>query len=418
MVSVHIISIGNELLSGVTNTNASWLASQLFANSIPVSKVHTIADEPKTLKKCLDEALAEADIVITTGGLGPTVDDITKKVLCKYFNCGLKFSHSTYDNIEKLFNSRGLSVTQTNKKQAEIPEIAKPIPNITGTAPGLWFNVNDKTLIALPGVPFEMHIMFSNFIVPELKNKYKLPKILSRTVLTHGLGESFLSDTIHKWEKQVPSFVKLAYLPSPGLVKIQLTGVDDANGMVKNTIDKLVTELQDIIPDYIFGYDHQTLQELTGSLLLAKKAKLSIAESCTGGFISHLMTSCPGSSEYYTGGVVAYDNDLKIRLLNIEKTLIEQFGAVSQQVVEAMALNVRKLLKTDYSIATTGIAGPGVGSKEKPVGTVWIAVATPHKLKSQKFRLGQNRQTNIVVAAHTALNMLRKILAADVQEET
>lgn len=409
-MKAEIISIGNELLSGYENTNASWLAGQLYENGISVQKIHTIADNKNAIAHCLEECIQNADIVISTGGLGPTKDDITKQVLCKYFKCGLKFSHSAYGHIEKLFKLRGLVVTQTNKKQAEIPEMAKAIPNIMGTAPGLWFDIENKTYIALPGVPFEMMFMLENFIIPKLKSKYKLPLLYSRTILTHGVGESFLADMLQDWEKSIPKNIKLAYLPTPGIVKLQLSGVENGEGLTETTIDNLVNTLKDVIPQFIFGHDKQTLQEIVGGQLIANEATISVAESCTGGYISHLITSCPGSSEYFKGSIIAYSNKVKTKQLNIDSSLIEKHGAVSKEVAVAMALNLRELLGSTYSIAATGIAGPGGGTKDKPVGTVWLAVASPSNYKAEKFLFGENRNINIKKAALTALNMMRKMI--------
>jgi len=409
-MNAAIISIGNELLSGQENTNASWLAQSLTTNGINVNKIYTISDDKNEIKRTLDDSFSEADILIMTGGLGPTKDDITKSTLCQYFGCGIRISESAYRNIEKIFNDRGLPVTLANKKQAEVPDIAKTIPNLQGTAPGLWFDNGIKTLVAMPGVPFEMKMMFENFIIPQLNVKYNLPRIISRTILTLGIGESFLSDLIAPWEKSIPAGIKLAYLPSPGLVKLRLTGSDEENFQMENIIENLITNLQQIIPEYIFGYDNQKLECIVGSLLVNKNATLSIAESCTGGFLSHLITSCPGSSEYYKGSVISYANEAKADLLKIDKSIIETKGAVSDEVVRAMAVNARKLFKTDYSIATTGVAGPGGGSTAKPVGTVWIGVATPVNVTARMYLLGENRDVNINRASVNALNMLRKEL--------
>jgi len=409
-MNAAIISIGNELLSGHQNTNAAWIGQLLTSNSISVSEIFTIADEKKAILKTIESALKDAEIVIITGGLGPTKDDITKNSLCQYFNCGIRFCESTYKNIEKIFKDRGYTVTLVNKKQAEVPEIAKAIPNLQGTAPGLWFDIEEKTLVAMPGVPFEMKSMFENFILPQLKSKHHLPVIISKTILTQGIGESFLADLIADWEKNIPSNVKLAYLPSPGIVKLRLTGVDENGKDLQNTIDNLVSALQLIIPEYIYGYDNQKLEDIIGALLVEKNATLCTAESCTGGYLSHLITSCQGSSEYYKGSVIAYSNEIKSSILHIDTSIIEAHGAVSEEVVKAMAVNARDTLKTTYSIAITGIAGPGGGTEFKSVGTVWIAVASPIDVKARMFLFGENRMVNISRSAITALNMLRKEL--------
>ena len=409
-MNAAIISIGNELLSGHENTNASWIGQLLTSNCINVNEIYTIADDKKAILKTIDNALSEAEIVIITGGLGPTKDDITKNSLCQYFDCGIRFCESTYKNIEKIFKDRGYAVTLVNKKQAEVPEVAKVIPNLQGTAPGLWFDIEQKTLVAMPGVPFEMKSMFENFILPQLKVKHHLPVIISKTILTQGIGESFLSDLIADWEKSIPQNIKLAYLPSPGIVKLRLTGIDENSADLQNTIDNLISSLQFIISEYIYGYDNQKLEDIIGALLMQQNATLCTAESCTGGYLSHLITSCQGSSEYYKGSVIAYSNEVKSNLLKIDSSLIEAHGAVSEEVVEAMAINARNILNTTYSVAITGIAGPGGGTELKSVGTVWIAVASPKNVSTQMFLFGENRLVNISRSAITALNMLRKEL--------
>ena len=405
-----IISIGNELLSGQENTNASWIAKKLNINGVNVLKIYTIADDKNDIANTIGISFSEADIIIMTGGLGPTKDDITKSTLCQYFGCNIKFSETAYKNVEKIFKDRGLPVTHINKKQAEVPDVAKIIPNLRGTAPGLWFDKEEKTLVAMPGVPFEMKEMFENFIIPEIKAKYQLPKIISKTILTQGIGESFLADMIADWEKSIPKSVKLAYLPSPGIVKLRLTGTDENNNQIEITIDNLIISLQQIISEYIFGYDNQKLEEIIGAMLIKKSATVCTAESCTGGYISHLITTCPGSSEYYKGSVISYSNEAKTDILNIDKSIIETHGAVSEEVVRAMAVNARLLLKTDYCIAITGIAGPAGGSATKPVGTVWIAIAFADNVLTKMFLFGENRMTNITKSANTSLNMLRKEL--------
>jgi len=405
-----IISIGNELLSGHENTNASWLSLRLNENGINVIKIYTVADDKKEISKALELSLKESEIVFSTGGLGPTKDDITKNTLCKFFNCGLVFSDSAYRNIESLFKTRGLPLTNLNKKQAELPDKATAIPNLIGTAPGMWFETEGKTFIALPGVPFEMKAIFDDFIIHQLKVKHQLPFIVNRTILTQGIGESFLSETIADWEKSIPPSIKLAYLPSPGIVKLKLTGIGTDKVKLERSIENLISELKQIIPQYIYGYDNQKLEDIIGGLLINNNATLSTAESCTGGYLSHLITSCPGSSEYYKGSVIAYENSIKTQVLNIPEDIIEKNGAVSNDVAKMMAKNIRKLLKTTYGIGITGIAGPGGATPTKPVGTVWIAVASVTEVHCEMFLFGENRLRNIQKAAITALNMLRKQL--------
>lgn len=403
-----IISIGNELLSGHENTNASWLAKEFTGNGITTVQILTVPDDKKAISKALETSFANADIVVSTGGLGPTVDDITKNVLCKFFDCGIVFSESTYKNIEKLFKLRGFPVTPSNKRQAEVPDKAVIIPNLLGTAPGLWFDKEGKSFVAMPGVPYEMKAMFSDFVIPELKKRHKLPVIVSKTVLTQGIGESFLSEKISDWESSIPSQISLAYLPSPGIVRVRLTATDEDKEAAEVKIDNLVASLRQIIPEYIYGYDNQKLEDIIASLLLQRNASVATAESCTGGYLSHLITSRPGSSAYYKGGFIAYSNEVKIKQLGVPKKLIEAHGAVSSEVVLAMAQHVRKKMGATYGIGITGIAGPSGGSEYKPVGTVWIAVSSEAGAVSQMFLFGDNRAVNITKSAISALHMLKK----------
>ncbi len=405
-----IISIGNELLSGYDNTNASWLSQKLNETGISVIKILTVPDSKNDIFDAIDASLIQSDIILMTGGLGPTKDDITKGVLCKYFNCGLKICESSYKNVEKIFKDRGLSVSSLNKKQAEVPELANTIPNLSGTAPGLWFDIEERTLVAMPGVPFEMKLMFESFVIPKLKDKYTLPYIISKTILIQGIGESALSELIAPWEKSIPHDIKLAYLPSPGIVKLRLTALDIQKDFLENTINNLTSQLQQLIPEYIYGYDNQNLEDIIASLLIKKNASVSIAESCTGGYLSHLITSCPGSSEYFKGSVIAYSNQIKTNILKIKSSIIDIHGAVSEETVREMAVKVKKLFNTTYSIAVTGIAGPSGGTPQKPVGTVWIAVASPEAIISKIFLFGENRNLNIKKSSITALNLLRKLL--------
>lgn len=406
-----IISIGNELLSGSENTNASWIARSLNASGIAVGKIFTIPDDYKTIIDYIDKAFEAATIVILTGGLGPTSDDKTKKALCAYFKCGLRLCDVSLRQVEKIFRDRGLAVTQINKKQAEVPDICTVIHNLNGTAPGLWFDSGEKTLVAMPGVPFEMKMMFDNFVIPQLKVKYKLPLIYSKTILTQGIGESYLCDMLTEWENSIPHGVDLAYLPSPGLVKIVLTASSRHVSNPENVVNNLVATLEPIISEYIFGYDNQTLEDIIAAMLIKRNATLSTAESCTGGYLAHLITSRPGSSEYYKGSVIAYSNEIKEKWLQVDKTLLDTYGAVSEQVVKQMAVNVRRIMDTTFGISVSGIAGPGGATPAKPVGTVWIAVASDKDVVSRMFQMGENRMYNIKKSSLTALNMLRKLIS-------
>ena len=409
-MKAEIITIGDEILIGqVVDTNSAWIAQQLNLIGIKVIQITSAQDTPEHILESLSAAENRADLILLTGGLGPTKDDVTKAVLCQYFSTQLVFNPSVYSMVEKLFSSRNLAVSAINRKQAELPERCIPIENAVGTAPGMWFEKNGKVFVAMPGVPFEMKNMMDKQVLPKIKSFFKTPVILHKTVLTQGIGESALSELIEDWESALPGFVKLAYLPSPGIVRLRLSAYGDNLLSLQKEIAHQLVELMERIDNYIFGYDEDTLQDLVGSLLIKNNASLSLAESCTGGYLSHLVTSVPGSSHYYVGGLVCYSDGIKISELGVSKADVEHFGSYSQQVAEQMALGIKAKYKTDFAVATTGIAGPGGGTDQKPVGLIWIAVAAPDgRVISEKYFFGENRERNILKATITALNMLRK----------
>ncbi|MCX6231665.1 MAG: competence/damage-inducible protein A [Bacteroidetes bacterium] len=408
-MKAELISIGDELLIGqVVNTNASWMAEQLNLIGIDIVQITSIADKKQDIKASLDRAFQHSDLVMITGGLGPTNDDITKLTLCEYFNAKLQFNQDAYFFIEKLFAQRGWkTVTELNRQQAEVPDNCKIIPNHNGTAPGMWFEDKGKILISLPGVPFEMKAMVSNYIIPQLKEKSVI-HIFHKTLHIQGVGESFLAELIKDWENQLPVQIKLAYLPQPGLIRLRLTAKGKNKAELETSINAEIEKLQPLIPGFIFGYDDDLLEKVVGELLSKHKKTISTAESCTGGYLSHLITSIAGSSEYYKGSVIAYSNEVKMNLLQVKATTLEHYGAVSEATVKEMAMGIKNLLQTDYAISISGIAGPDGGSEEKPVGTIWIAVASDKAVIAEKFLLGDDRGRNIRKAALSALNMLRK----------
>jgi len=408
-MTAKIISIGNELLIGqVINTNAAWIAEQLNLIGINVSEILTISDNGKEIEHAVKSAISTHDLVITTGGLGQTKDDITKQCLAKIFNAKLVVNEMMLTNNIAYFKARGYELTEINRKQAEVPDCCEVIENTCGTAPGMWFNTpNGGILISLAGVPYEMKTMMERDLLPRLKALNGGEIIIHKTIMTHGLGESFLSERIASWEDALPSNFKLAYLPSPGILRLRL----DASGTDENALNAEVTmqldELHRLIPELIYGYDNESLESVVFRMLKEKNKTLSIAESCTGGYIAHRITLLPGSSSVFQGSVVAYDNNVKLNLLNVSLKTIEDFGSVSEQCVKEMADGARKLFKTDYAIAVSGVAGPSGGTDEKPVGTVWISVATPEKILAKKFSYGDNRERNILRACLSALNLLR-----------
>ena len=408
----EIISIGDELLVGqVINTNASWIAHRLHMTGIGVRQVTAIADKKETIINTLSDALLHSDLVLITGGLGPTKDDITKDALCEFFNTGLIFHEPTYENIRKFFLARGLEVTGRNRRQAEIPEACKAIPNDEGTAAGMWFEKDGKVVVSMPGVPYEMETMMERYIIPMLGEREHLDVVAHKTVLTTGMGESFLTEVISDWEDALPSNIKLAYLPQPGIVRLRLTAMCRDKAECNRLIEEQVGQLRGLIPQLIFGYEDDTLEEIVGRLLVSGKKTVSTAESCTGGYISHLLTSVPGASRYFMGTIVAYSYEMKEELLGVSHETLLRYGAVSEQVVKEMATGARHRFRTDYALSVSGIAGPGGGLPAKPVGTVWIGLAGPKGVSATGYHFGEHRQRNIRRAAVAALNMLRMELS-------
>jgi nicotinamide-nucleotide amidase len=410
-VTAEIISIGDELLIGQTiNTNAGWMGAHLALAGIRCHRVVTIGDDRQAILDALHDT--KCPIVLITGGLGPTRDDITKHTLCEFFGTRLVRNKEVETRIIAMFTMLGRDPMEVNIAQADLPEGSFIIPNERGTASGMWFDRDGRIFISMPGVPYEMKAMMENTVIPRLRERSEPPAIVHRTILTTGLGESHLAARIADWEEGLSKVaIKLAYLPSPGLVKLRLStyaGTDPQEA--RQRVDQQAAELYRLIPGLIFGEGDDRLEKVIGRLLKERMHTLSLAESCTGGKISHLITSVPGSSSYYTGGVVSYANAVKMEELGIPADMLELEGAVSKPVVEKMALGVREALRTDWSIATTGIAGPDGGTPEKPVGTVWIAVAGPDGVRSVLGNFSGTRDLVIERASLAALNMLRKAL--------
>lgn len=409
--AAEIISIGDELLIGqVINSNASWMGEQLFLNGIPLRRVSTIGDNKQQLHQAIDEALSRVQFIFLTGGLGPTSDDITKPALCEYFHSDLIFNGEAYRQVETLFKRRGMKVTERNKQQAMLPANCQPVRNDNGTAPGMWFEHQGAIIVSMPGVPFEMKSMFADIIIPRLKSLFAGSFIFFKTIMTTGAGESFIADKIGSWEQKLPRDFTLAYLPQPGMVRLRIGGSGKDADFVRQTLEQLTQELSNLLGDIVYGYDNHSLEEVIGQKLKLQKKTIATAESCTGGYIAHLLTSIAGSSSYFKGSVVAYANEIKIQVLDVPAAMIEKYGAVSKEVAETMATNLKSRFKTDFALAVTGIAGPDGGTEEKPVGTVWISLATDEKVISQRFQLGEQRDRNIRRSALAALNMLRMAL--------
>jgi len=407
-MKVEIISIGDELLIGqVVNTNASWMATELNKIGLSVVKITAISDSKNDINQSIKDAETNADIILLTGGLGPTKDDITKHVLAEYFDSKMIFHEPTYKQVVSIFAKRKFVVSDVNKKQAEIPEKCIPLFNAHGTAPGMWFEKNDTVIVSMPGVPFEMKTLLTNEVIPRLQAKYKLSFIFHKTIMTTGVGESALAEKIERWENNLPNNIKLAYLPQPGIVRLRLSASGKNKYDIENMVLAKCKELKSIIPNIIFGYDDISLEEVVGKQLNSLKLSLSTAESCTGGYIAHLVTSIAGSSSYFKGSIVSYSNEVKENQLGVSSSTLIEKGAVSREVVEQMALGGRKKLKTNYCIATSGTAGPDGGTTDKPVGTIWVALATPTGVKSKLYHFGEHRGRNIRRSTLMALNMLR-----------
>jgi nicotinamide-nucleotide amidase len=407
----EIITIGDEIIIGqVIDTNSAFIAASLNEAGIEVLKITSVPDKKESITGALDIARKTADIIIMTGGLGPTGDDITKITLTGYFNSHLVLNKDVLEHIKKLISHLPGKISERNMKQAELPDNCKIIVNNYGSASGMWFEDKGKIFISLPGVSYEMKAMITNDIIPALKKRFSLPVIIHKTILTSGVAESIMADKIKSWEEGLPRMLKLAYLPSPGILRLRISGTGSRGEKVRKEIDEQTDKLFSLIGEDIFGYDDDILEETVGKLLLKRKQTVAVAESCTGGKISELITSVAGSSLYYKGSVIAYSNEIKIRILGVSEDIIEKHGAVSEEVVRAMAVNIRKIYNTDYAVATSGIAGPTGGTSKKPVGTTWICVASENNVIATKYNLGKQRGRNILKASITALNMLRKLI--------
>ena len=404
-----LISIGDELLIGQTiNTNAAWLGEQLNLLGFKVIAGLVIPDDKIAIENALND-FSSADLIIMTGGLGPTKDDITKHTLCTYFDTELKRNTEIESKIIAYFQSRELPILQSNKDQALLPEACEVLPNSRGTASGMWFEKNNTIYVSLPGVPYEMKGLITECVIPKLLSRNKDENTLvHRTVRTHGMGESFLAEVIKDWENNLSvDDIKLAYLPSPGIVKLRLSLLGKDGKKIVATLNKHIDLLNKIIPDQVYGYEDDTMEGVVGDLLTAQNASVSTAESCTGGAVAKMITSVSGSSNYFEGSVICYSNICKINQLHVQENALQNHGAVSQEVVEQMAIGVKRKLNTDYGLATSGIAGPTGGTPEKPVGTIWIALATKTGVISKKLNLGYSRDRNIHVTSLSALNLLR-----------
>ncbi len=411
MIQVEIINIGDELLIGqVVNTNASQMAQKLNSYGFNVLATSVIGDNANQIIESLDIALKRSDCVLITGGLGPTKDDITKKILAEYFDSELVINKEVEEHVRSYFTRKQLPFTETNRAQALVPEKCKVIFNPVGTAPGMCFEKNGKLIVSMPGVPFEMRVMMEK-VIEIMQNFFNQhTKILHRTLLYANIGESFLSDMISDFEDSLPSYISLAYLPKSNTIRLRLTAKTDEDIDLEKNLDEKVNQLIGLTKNFFMGFEIDNVATILGNELKSLNKTLSVTESCTGGYISHLITSNAGSSQYYKGSVTAYANQTKENLLGVGKDTLLKFGAVSKEVAEQMSQGVMRELNSDYAIATTGIAGPEGGSEEKPVGTVWISVSSDKKTVAEKYFFPTTRDNFIERASNQALLMLIKLI--------
>lgn len=407
-ILAELLTIGDEILYGqIVDTNAQWMSVELGNAGISVIRKTTVGDKEHEILTAFAEAEKRADIILITGGLGPTSDDLTKPCLVKYFNCELKMNEEALAEVTEFFKSRGRELTEINRQQAALPACCKKITNTMGTAPGMWFEKDGKVFVSMPGVPHEMKRMMTDIVIPKLKEQFKTPIIHHQVVRTVGLGESFLAEKIAHWEKALPENIKLAYLPSLGEVKLRLTSFGDNLEKMKEEVNGLTKKLEEIIGSYIFSYGDDSLEVAIGKILKERKLTLSVAESCTGGYLSHLITSVPGSSEYFLGSMIPYAYEIKMSQLGVKPETLEKYGAVSEPTISEMANVVRARFHTDIGVATSGIAGPGGATPEKPVGTVWIAYSDKYHTVTKKLQLSKDRMINIRMASVAVLNLIR-----------
>jgi nicotinamide-nucleotide amidase len=409
IMKAEILTIGDELLIGQTvDTNSAWIGSELNRIGFEIYRITSISDNGNHILKTLGEISGRSDLVVITGGLGPTSDDITKQTLCEFFETRLVFSDEVFGMIEKMLLRRNFPLNENNRRQAEVPESCRILFNSAGTAPGMWFEKNNTIFISLPGIPFEMMHIMSEHVIPELKKRFRTQVIIHRNIMTYGTFEAKLAEILKEFETGLPDGIKLAYLPSYGVIKLRLTGMGTDSKVLSGIVEKQVRKLYKIIPEIIYGENEETLEMAVGRLLKERNATVCTAESCTGGKIAQLITSVAGSSAYFTGSVIAYNNSVKSKLLNVPDGLLKKYGAVSREAVESMSKGARDLLKADYALATSGIAGPDGGTEKKPVGTIWVAVSSGKEIVSQKHVFGNDRTANIKRFSFAALNLLRK----------
>ena len=413
-VYASIITIGDELLIGQTiDTNSAWMAQELNKIGVWVKRRVAVGDSREEIWQSLDEELKQSDIVLLTGGLGPTADDITKPLLCDYFGGKMVVNEQVLEHVKNIFLRLKRPLLERNLKQAEVPDVCEVLMNERGTAPGMLFRRQEKVIVSMPGVPHEMKGLMSKKVLPLLLKEFNMPVILHRTLLTAGVGESFIAEKIQLWEEVLPEHIKLAYLPNYGMVRLRLTTQGADEQALQDEIDYLFKELQELVQEWLVADKDEPLEKALGDLLLARNKTIATAESCSGGYIAHLLTSVPGSSAYFKGTVVAYSYDAKETILGVNHSTLESKGAVSEETITEMFNGLMKVTTADYGIATSGIMGPGGGTDDKPVGTVWVAVGSREKMVAKRLNFRFDRGKNIELTAAHALLMLFQFVKAE-----
>lgn len=413
-IYASIITIGDELLIGQTiDTNSAWMAQELNKIGVWVKRRVAVGDSRESIWQSLDEELKQSDIVLLTGGLGPTADDITKQLLCDYFGGKMVVNEQVLEHVKNIFLRLKRPLLERNLKQAEVPDVCEVLMNERGTAPGMLFRRQEKIIVSMPGVPHEMKGLISKKVVPLLLKEFNMPVILHRTLLTAGVGESFIAEKIQLWEEALPGHIKLAYLPNYGMVRLRLTTQGTDEKALQAEIDHLFKELQELVQEWLVADKDEPLEKALGDLLLARNKTIATAESCSGGYIAHLLTSVPGSSAYFKGTVVAYSYDAKETILGVNHSTLESKGAVSEETITEMFNGLMRVTTADYGIATSGIMGPGGGTEDKPVGTVWVAVGSRKKMVAKRLHFRFDRAKNIELTAAHALLMLFQFVKAE-----
>ncbi|WP_421946741.1 competence/damage-inducible protein A [Phaeodactylibacter xiamenensis] len=410
-MKVYLITIGDEILIGqIVDTNSAWMGQQLNLNGAHITGIMTVSDEAESIVQALEQGLRSADVVLMTGGLGPTKDDITKKVLAEFTGGRLSFHEPTYQRIERFFKQLGRQPTEAHRLQSYMPDNATLLTNPMGTAPGMWFEVDGKVIVSMPGVPYEMKALMQKEVLPRLKAQYPLERIAHRTLLTAGEGESRIAERIADLEDALPPHIKLAYLPNLGRVRLRLSSRGSQSDQYRDELEQWANRFKERMEDLLFGEEEDRLEAVVGQMLKARGLWLSTAESCTGGYLSHLVTSIPGSSAYFLGGIVAYSNIVKQEKLGVRTATLETDGAVSEATVREMVAGTLQHFGGDIAVAVSGIAGPGGGTPEKPVGTIWLAVGDHNVTEAYLLKAGKDREKNIEYTGAHALNFIRRFL--------